>query len=176
MNGPTLDASIFRSAGAGAKDLELDSAPHSSQCRQWPTSPFVVSDPSAQELTASAASLPPVVRRMLDPDFYPHPTVQPIRLIQTHISYVVLTGTYAYKVKKPVNLGFLDFSGLQQRKHFCHEELRLNRRGRPDCTLMFCPSPRRMATRASSALAAWGLQSSTQYECSSIQTMPSLIG
>ncbi|NJK59495.1 MAG: AAA family ATPase [Oscillatoriales cyanobacterium SM2_1_8] len=49
-------------------------------------------------------------------------------LLQTHISYVVLAGDWAYKLKKSVNFGFLDFSTLAQRQHFCHEELRLNRR------------------------------------------------
>ncbi|MFQ3680359.1 MAG: AAA family ATPase [Pseudanabaenaceae cyanobacterium] len=49
-------------------------------------------------------------------------------LLQTHISYVVLAGDWAYKLKKPVNFGFLDFSTLAQRQHFCQEELRLNRR------------------------------------------------
>jgi len=51
-----------------------------------------------------------------------------IRLLQTHISYVFLTGRYAYKVKKPVNFGFLDFTTLEKRKFYCEEELRLNRR------------------------------------------------
>ena len=52
-------------------------------------------------------------------------------LIETHISYVLLTGQHAYKFKKPVNLGFLDFSTLEKRKFFCEEELRLNRRYAP---------------------------------------------
>jgi len=59
---------------------------------------------------------------MLSPDFYDHP-VQEIQLIQTHISYVFLTGEFAYKVKKPVNFGFLDFSSLEKRHFFCQEEL-----------------------------------------------------
>lgn len=50
------------------------------------------------------------------------------RIVETHISYVVLTGKYAYKFKKPVDLGFLDFSTLEKRRFYCHEELRLNRR------------------------------------------------
>jgi hypothetical protein len=58
---------------------------------------------------------------------YNHPT-ESIRLIETHISWVLLTGQYAYKIKKPVNFGFLDFSALAQREFFCHEELRLNQR------------------------------------------------
>lgn len=55
-----------------------------------------------------------------------------IKIIQTHISYVVLTGKYAYKIKKPVDFGFLDFSTLAKRKHFCKQELKLNRRLCPE--------------------------------------------
>jgi aminoglycoside phosphotransferase family enzyme/predicted kinase len=51
-----------------------------------------------------------------------------VRLIETHISWVLLTGRYAYKIKKPVRFGFLDFSTLEQRQFFCSEEIRLNRR------------------------------------------------
>lgn len=58
---------------------------------------------------------------------YPHP-VNEIQLIETHISWVLLTGDFVYKVKKPVNFGFLDFTDLAARKHFCEEELRLNQR------------------------------------------------
>lgn len=54
--------------------------------------------------------------------------VEFVRILQTHISYVVLTGRYAYKIKKPVNLGFLDFSTIEKRKYYCEEEVRLNRR------------------------------------------------
>jgi len=54
--------------------------------------------------------------------------VSRIRILQTHISYIFLTGHYAYKVKKPVNLGFLDFTTLEKRRFYCEEELRLNRR------------------------------------------------
>jgi len=70
---------------------------------------------------------PALIRQMLDPTAYPH-DVGEIQLIETHISWVILTGEYAYKVKKPVELGFLDFSTLQARRHFCEEELRVNRR------------------------------------------------
>jgi uncharacterized protein len=76
-------------------------------------------------------ALPKLIQHMLKPEFYPHPVTEPIQLIQTHISYVLLTGDYAYKVKKSVNFGFLDFTPLEQRKHFCEEELRLNQRGAP---------------------------------------------
>ncbi|MEM7554173.1 MAG: AAA family ATPase [Cyanobacteria bacterium P01_A01_bin.84] len=75
------------------------------------------------------ASIPTLIEEMLKPDFYPHPVNKNIQLVQTHISYILLTGDYAYKVKKPVNFGFLDFSTLEKRSHFCQEELRLNKRG-----------------------------------------------
>jgi hypothetical protein len=56
------------------------------------------------------------------------PRCQRTRLLETHISWVILTGEFAYKIKKPVDFGFLDFSTLAQRRFFCHEELRLNQR------------------------------------------------
>jgi aminoglycoside phosphotransferase family enzyme/predicted kinase len=73
-----------------------------------------------------------------NPAFY-GPHVISVQLIQTHISYVALTGSYAYKVKKPVNFGFLDFSTLDKRKYFCEEELRLNKRLCPDMYLDVLP-------------------------------------
>ncbi|WP_287128138.1 bifunctional aminoglycoside phosphotransferase/ATP-binding protein [Candidatus Cyanaurora vandensis] len=79
-----------------------------------------------------------LIDRMLEPSFYPHP-VTTVRLVQTHISYVFLTGTRAYKVKKPVNFGFLDFSTLAKRQFFCAEELRLNQRLAPDLYEMVLP-------------------------------------
>ena len=57
------------------------------------------------------------------------------RIIETHVSWVVLSGALAWKIKKPVNLGFLDFSSLAARRHACEEELRLNRRLAPDLYL-----------------------------------------
>ncbi len=55
--------------------------------------------------------------------------------IQTHISHVILAGEFAYKIKKPLDLGFLDFSTLERRKFCCEEELRLNRRLAPELYL-----------------------------------------
>lgn len=63
-----------------------------------------------------------------------HP-VGDMEIVETHISYVLLTGSYAYKFKKPLNLGFLDFSTLEKRKFYCEEELRLNRRLAPELYL-----------------------------------------
>ena len=75
-----------------------------------------------------------LLRELLQPDIYGHETYS-IRLVETHCAWVILTGTYAYKIKKPVNFGFLDFSTLEKRKFYCEEELRLNRRFAPDTYL-----------------------------------------
>jgi aminoglycoside phosphotransferase family enzyme/predicted kinase len=85
------------------------------------------------------ANLPPLIQQMLSPDFYSHAVMQEIELIQTHISFVLLTGEYAYKVKKPMNFGFLDFSTLDKRLFFCQEEIRLNRRLAPELYLQVLP-------------------------------------
>ena len=61
--------------------------------------------------------------------------IQPVRLVETHISWVLLTDTLAYKIKKPVHLPFLDFSTLAARRRYCGEELRLNRRLAPSLYL-----------------------------------------
>lgn len=84
-------------------------------------------------------ALPPLIQQMLQPEFYPHTIVEPVELVQTHVSYILLTGDFAYKVKKPVNFGFLDFSTLEKRQHFCHEEIRLNQRGAAELYLEVLP-------------------------------------
>ena len=58
-----------------------------------------------------------------------------IQHLQTHVSHLFLTPDYVYKVKKPVDFGFLDFSTFEQRRYYCHEELRLNKRMSPDIYL-----------------------------------------
>ena len=68
--------------------------------------------------------------------------VDSVDVLQTHISFVVLTGKFAYKIKKPVDFGFLDFSTLEKRKYFCEEEVRLNRRLCPDIYLDVVPLTR----------------------------------
>ena len=75
-----------------------------------------------------------LITSLLNAELYPH-DVDALQLIETHISWVILTGPYAYKIKKPVNLGFLDFSTLSKRQHYCEEELRLNRRTAPSIYL-----------------------------------------
>ncbi|MBI3966935.1 MAG: hypothetical protein HY329_14980 [Chloroflexi bacterium] len=77
-------------------------------------------------------------RALLDPAAYPH-SVRGVRLVETHISCVFLTGDFAYKLKRPVDFGFLDYSTLARRRHFCHEELRLNQRLTSDLYLDVVP-------------------------------------
>ncbi|NLE73937.1 MAG: AAA family ATPase [Actinobacteria bacterium] len=81
---------------------------------------------------------PQLVSAMMDPSFYPHPAAD-IKLIQTHISYIFLAGELVYKVKKPVDFGFLNFTTLDLRRHYCLEELRLNRRLAPDTYIAVHP-------------------------------------
>lgn len=69
------------------------------------------------------------------PETYTEQIAYEIKHIQTHISHVFLTGKFAYKIKKPVNFGFLDFSTLEKRKFYCEKELELNRRMSPDMYL-----------------------------------------
>src|SRR5438094_9219269 len=68
------------------------------------------------------------------PEAYPH-AADDLQLHETHIAWVVLVGPYAYKVKKPVALGFLDFSDVERRATACANEVRLNRRLCPDVYL-----------------------------------------
>lgn len=67
----------------------------------------------------------------MKPSAYPVPT-DTVELVQTHVSWIFLTDTHAFKLKKPVNFGFLDFSTVELRRFYCFEELRLNRRLCPD--------------------------------------------
>ena len=62
--------------------------------------------------------------------------------VETHISFVLLAGAFAYKIKKAVNLGFLDFTTLARRRHFCEEELGQNRRLAPALYLGLVPVTR----------------------------------
>ncbi|CAA6815036.1 MAG: Unknown protein [uncultured Thiotrichaceae bacterium] len=75
---------------------------------------------------------------MQQKDFYPH-SVSAIQHIETHISILFLTGNIVYKIKKPVDFGFLDFTKLSDRQHYCEEELRINRRTAPSLYLDVVP-------------------------------------
>ncbi len=78
--------------------------------------------------------LPEMVQALLDPGVYPEATQQ-VELAQTQMSFVFLTDDYVYKTKKPVNLGYLDYSTLDKRRFFCQREVELNRRLCPDAYL-----------------------------------------
>ena len=75
-----------------------------------------------------------IVEGLLQPESYPHQPAE-IKLVQTQMSFVFLAGDYVYKVKKPVNLGFLDYTTLSKRRRFCRQEVELNRRLCPDVYL-----------------------------------------
>lgn len=79
-----------------------------------------------------------LIQSLLKPEAYSHPVAE-ITLIETHISWVLLTGDYAYKIKKAIQFDFLDFSTLEKRHFYCREELRLNRRLAPDLYLQVVP-------------------------------------
>jgi aminoglycoside phosphotransferase family enzyme/predicted kinase len=79
-----------------------------------------------------------LIEALSDPAAYPDP-VGEVDVRQTHISAVFLAGHFVYKVKKPVELGFLDFSTLAKRRHYCEEEVRLNRRLAPEVYLGVVP-------------------------------------
>lgn len=81
---------------------------------------------------------PKLVESMLQPAFYPHNPLS-VTPIQTHISHIFITGDFVYKVKKPVDFGFLDFTTLEKRKYYCEEEVRLNQRLAPDVYLGVVP-------------------------------------
>jgi aminoglycoside phosphotransferase family enzyme/predicted kinase len=68
-----------------------------------------------------------LIKALQNPALFPHP-VEQFQVIETHISWVLLTGPYVYKIKKPMNFGFLDFTTLESRAHFCQQELILNQR------------------------------------------------
>lgn len=80
------------------------------------------------------AERPPLVQALLVPQAYPHHP-QEIGLAQTQMSFIFLTGDYVYKVKKAVNLGYLDYTTLEKRRHFCQQEVLLNKRLCPEVYL-----------------------------------------
>ena len=79
-----------------------------------------------------------LVESLQQPALFAHPVTRFV-VIETHISIILLTGSFAYKFKKPVNFGFLDFSTLEKRRQCCAEELRLNRRLAPELYLELVP-------------------------------------
>ena len=89
---------------------------------------------SERNSTMEKKQLPDFINDLLIPEKYGQP-LEEISLVQTHISYVILAKKNVYKFKKPVNFGFLDFSTLDKREHYCRQELILNRRLCPDIYL-----------------------------------------
>jgi len=85
--------------------------------------------------------LPELVKALLKPEAYPEATGK-IELVQTQMSFVFLTKEFVYKVKKPVDLGFLDYTTLEKRQFFCHKEVELNRRLCPGAYLGVVPITR----------------------------------
>ncbi|MDZ4781975.1 MAG: AAA family ATPase [Planctomycetia bacterium] len=86
----------------------------------------------------SDAKAPALLSGLMRPTAFAHP-VGELRLLETHISWVVLTGEFAYKIKKPVRFNFVDYSTLELRRACCEEELRLNRRLAPELYLDVVP-------------------------------------
>ncbi|MCD6453322.1 MAG: phosphotransferase, partial [Dehalococcoidales bacterium] len=85
--------------------------------------------------------LPELVQALLDPKAYPD-SPSGVALIQTQMSFVLLTDRYVYKIKKPVNLGYLDYTTLEKRHFYCQREVKLNRRLCPDAYLGVLPITR----------------------------------
>jgi len=95
-----------------------------------------------EELRAQqAAPLREIVEALRAPGAYPH-AVDSVEVVQTHVSYVLLAGEHAYKMKKPLSLGFLDYGTLEKRRAMCEEEVRLNRRLCSDVYLGVAPVTR----------------------------------
>jgi len=95
---------------------------------------FVENIPAKEHGSSPGESCHELMTAMLEPEFYPKPPSEVIHK-ETHISDVFLAGDVVYKVKKPVRFSFLDYSTLAKRRHFLHEELRLNRRLAPSVYL-----------------------------------------
>lgn len=81
----------------------------------------------------------PLIDGLRSPSAYEHPVAGPIDLAETHLSWVLLTGDFAYKVLKPVRFDFVDYGGLDRRRDACEEEIRLNRRLAPEIYLGVAP-------------------------------------
>lgn len=82
---------------------------------------------------------PPInIKALQQPDAYTHPATG-FKIIETHLSWVILTGMFAYKIKKPVSFGFQDFTTLEKRKLYCEKEVALNQRLAPELYLGVYP-------------------------------------
>ena len=97
--------------------------------------PFILMHRTSPKLSALDTSL---VDSLMKPAAFNH-SVSSVELIETHISWLILTDKYVYKLKKPIVLDFLDFGDLEQRKFYCDEEVRLNKPWAPDIYLDVVP-------------------------------------
>ncbi|MEC4672677.1 MAG: hypothetical protein VST68_00680, partial [Nitrospirota bacterium] len=79
-----------------------------------------------------------LLQALKEPALYNHPVTH-CQILETHISWVLLTGPFAYKIKKPIDLGFVDFTTLEKRQTYCLEEVRLNTRLAPELYLGVVP-------------------------------------
>ena len=84
------------------------------------------------------SAFPKHLQGLLLPQAYPHP-VQTVQLVETHISWILLTGEFAYKIKRPVHYPFVDLRSAGRREFLCREEVRLNRRFACEMYLGVCP-------------------------------------
>src|SRR5215471_12230772 len=101
-----------------------------------------------------------LIEALSGPAAYPF-AVGDIDVRQTHISVVFLAGEFAYKIKKPVTLSFLDFGTLEKRRHFCDEEVHLNRRLAPDVYLGVVPVVRagdRLGFEGAGEIVEWAVK------------------
>jgi len=115
-------------AGGGGADRRPDSP----SCVGPGSDPARGQEGDAEPVAAaSSPSLDVLVRSLCDPGCYPHALDAPVRVIETHISQVLVGGGHAYKLKKPLDLGFLDFGTLERRRECCQLEVSLNRRLAP---------------------------------------------
>src|SRR5438093_5938824 len=104
--------------------------------------------------------LSPFIKELSKPTAYSYPVAR-VEIRHTHISLVFLAGPFAFKIKKPVDLGFLDFSTLEKRRHFCEEEVRLNRRLAPTVYLGVVPiahTARGIQMEAPGEIADWAVK------------------
>lgn len=118
-----------------------EDAAHGEGARERSGDPGAHSEGGAGAEQESRQDLTGMIRDLERAAAYPQER-GPVTVHQTHISVVFLTQTSAYKLKKAVDLGFLDFRTLESRKHFCDEEVRLNRRLAPDVYLGVLPVTR----------------------------------
>ena len=102
----------------------------SGSVRRAPIAPEIRRVPVGAASSIGQDAATRLITALQDPSRYSHPC-NAVKVVETHLSWVLLTGAFAYKIKKPVDFGFVNFTTLDRRRYFCEEELRLNRRLAP---------------------------------------------